>query len=149
MGRDLRLDIGVAVEGGKALIPSGFILQSVGCPVLRTERAAFGAVDDDPLQIRHRFVVVVQILLVLGRIGPEYVVDITRHILEFHICYRESADIATSASERHPGRGGILAALVQHLWQPIRQYIGPVSERAREARDTVLVEEPETIADRD
>src|SRR6516164_9779015 len=141
MGRDLRLDIGVAVEGGEALIPSGLILQSVGCPVLRTARAAFGAVDDDPLQIRHRLVMVVQVLLVLGRIGSEYAVDVTRHILEFHICYRESANIATSASERHPGRRGILAALVEHLWQPVRQYIGPISERAREAaRDTVLVE---------
>src|ERR1700756_946358 len=111
MGRDLRLDIGVAVEGGEALIPSGFILQSVGCPVLCTERAPFGAVDDDPLKIRHRLIVVVQILLVLARVRAEYGVDVTGHILEFHICYREGADITTSASERYPGRRGILAAL--------------------------------------
>ena len=75
--------------------------------------------DDDPLEIGDRLVVIVLRLHGLRRIGTEHVVDVAGDVLEFDVGDRECADVAAGTGEGHPGRRGGLAALIEHLRQPV------------------------------
>ena len=113
--RYLRLNIDVAVERREPVIAAGLVLQKVGRAVLRAKRALPRAMDDDALEICDRLVVVARGLHGLRRIGAEHVVDVAADILEFDICDRKGANVATGASEGDPGRRRVLAVLRKHL----------------------------------
>jgi len=104
--------------------------------------------DDDAFEIGDRLIVVVYIFLVLRRICAKHVVDIVGRVLELHVGDREGADVAAGTSKRHPRSRGVLALLIEHFRQPVRQQIGPVRKRAREGGDAIRAEEPDVVADR-
>jgi len=113
--RDLRLNIGVAVQRSKPVIAARLILEEVGRAVLRAERASLRAMDDDALEIRDRLMEVVGRLHGFWRIGAEHVVDVAADVFEFDIGDPEGADIAAGTRERHPRRRRVLAVLRKHL----------------------------------
>ena len=84
-GRNLRLDIGIAVERVEPDIASRLVRQLVRRRVLAAERAVLCAMDDDAFKVRDSLGGVGFGLGGLRRVGTKDIVDVARHILKFHI----------------------------------------------------------------